>query len=124
LFANLSSFLAVAAAFIQLHAFFIFAGLPLLMLSSYVVGIQYQRGGLWRVFIIVAIPAAVLDVVLNYTLFVVYMLDFPEKGEYTFSKRLKRLNTQYGPRGAVARGISYILNVFAPDGAHISNGPQ
>lgn len=56
----------------------------------------------------------ILDVFANYTELVILTLDSPEEGEWTFSKRLKRL--QYGNRWQ--RFISAIiipyLNYFQP----------
>jgi hypothetical protein len=94
---------------------------PLYLLGLYIAYIQYERGGLWcacKVFAIVGFP---LDVVLNYTYFALLTLDFPKHGEWTFSKRLERLQYDYDWRGDVARYIAGILDAIAPSGKHIKD---
>ena len=106
--------------------------LPLLMLVLYAIGIQYQRESLpqWLrdVCLGVASLALVLDVLLNWTLFSLYLWELPRwkdgeiKPEYTFSDRLERLVLTNGWRGAVARPIALMLNWIAPPGhPHIHN---
>lgn len=97
---------------------------PLLILLVlwllYVVGIQYQRGGWWRVCVVAAVPAVVLNVALNYTLLALLLWDWPRKGERTFSQRLERLVLDPGWRGVVAWYVArYLLDPFDPDGFHI-----
>jgi len=93
--------------------------IPLLWVL-YAIGIQYQRGGWWRVCLVAALPAVVLNVVLNYTLLALITWDFPRKGEYTFSQRLARLVNSVGWRGVAAWFISrFLLDPFDPDGLHI-----
>ena len=96
----------------------ILGSVPLLMLL-YIVGIQYERGGVWRVVYPVTLVAFLLDVLLNYTALAVITMDFPQRGEYTFSKRLKRLRTVSGWRGVLANNVAFCLNFFAPDGKHV-----
>ena len=93
--------------------------IPLLWVL-FVIGIQYQRGGWWRVCLVAALPALVLNVLLNYTLLALISWDWPRKGEYTFSKRLERLVLAPGWRGIAAWAIAtYLLDRFDPDGVHI-----
>lgn len=66
------------------------------------------------------VAALLLDVALNYTLFCVYLMDRPQAGEYTLSKRLPRLNKQQNLRGRVARAVTWLLNTLAADGQHIA----
>lgn len=93
--------------------------LPLLWML-YALGIQYQRGGWWRLCLVAAVPALVLNVVLNYTVLALLTWDWPRKGEYTFSKRLERLVGAPGVRGLLAWYIArHLLDPFDPDGVHI-----
>ena len=98
--------------------------LPLLMLVLYAVGIQYQRESLpqWLRDVCsgVAVFGLVLDVLLNWTLFSLYLWELPRWGkgqpkpEYTFSDRLERLWSDATWRGKVARPIALLLNWIAP----------
>ena len=91
-----------------------------LMWALYIIGIQYLRGGWWRVLVPVAALALALDLVLNYTLFAVLMLAWPREGVYTFSRRLSRLKRATGWRKAVAVYVSeYLLDPFDPSGRHV-----
>lgn len=74
---------------------------PMSMLIWYAIGIQYERGGLWRV-------------LLPYTLFQLYFWEIAPKGEFTISMRLGRLIEDPGWRGAVSRWLAVILNWLAP----------
>lgn len=77
----------------------------------YIVAINYERGGWWRILVPLAIRAVVLDIALNYTLFSLGMWDRPRDGEYTMSKHLERLVTWQNRRGAVARYVcKYFVN--------------
>lgn len=86
----------------------------------YAVGIQYLRGGWWRFLVPITVVAAVLDVLLNYSLFAAMTLDWPRRGELTFSQRLNRLVTNADWRGRAARWTAkYMLDWIAPGGRHI-----
>ena len=92
----------------------------MVMWALYIVGVQYTRGGWWRVVAPVTVIALVLDAVLNYTLFALLTLDWPRSTEYTFSERLSRLIHYDDWRGTLARGIaSHMLDPFDPTGKHI-----
>lgn len=96
--------------------------LPVLMLVAYAIGIQYERGGWWRVFWIVAGPATVLDFVLAHTLFAIYIQDCPRKGEWLFSQQLGRLvRKEYENDwcGTAALVIARVLNWLAPSSKHV-----
>lgn len=54
--------------------------IPLLWVL-YVIGIQYQRGGWWRVCLVAALPAIVLNVVMNFTVLALITWDWPRKGD-------------------------------------------
>jgi len=90
-----------------------------LLLPLYAIAIQYERGGGWRVCYVVAVPALLLDVLLNYTELALMTLDRPRWGEWTFSTRLKRLKRAAGWRGNVGRYVSLVLDVIAPSGKHV-----
>ena len=86
----------------------------------YVVGIQDQRGGWWRLLIVVAVPALLLNVVANFTVLALLTWDWPRKGEWTFSQRLERLVNAPGWRGLLAWFVArWLLDPFDPDGIHI-----
>lgn len=87
----------------------------------YFIGIQYERGGWWNLCIPVVIIALILDVILNYTEWVVMLGQLPNKNEFTISKRLKTLRDSYenGWRNKFARFVSRVLDATAPSGKHI-----
>lgn len=89
------------------------------LLPLYFVAIQFERGGWWRVCYLVVVPALVLDVILNYTELAILTLDFPQRGEWTFSTRLKRLKSDPTWRGVVGRYIARVLDAIAPSGKHV-----
>lgn len=92
----------------------------LMLWPLYIVGIQYERGGWWRLVLPITCLAFILDVVLNYTELAFLTWDWPQKGEYTFSQRLARLLLDAGRRGTMARFIEhYMLGPFDPDGFHV-----
>jgi len=98
--------------------------LPALWLL-YVIGIQYQRGGWWRLCLVAAVPALLLSVVANYSLLAILTWDWPRNGEYTFSQRLARLVDAPGWRGVLAWPIArWLLDPFDPDGVHIKSKPR
>jgi hypothetical protein len=77
----------------------------------YIVAINYERGGWWRLLVPLAIKTAVLDIALNYTLFALFMCDKPRKGEKTMSQHLERLVYWKNRRGAFCRFIAkYLIN--------------
>lgn len=84
------------------------------LLFLYSVGIQYQRGGLFKPLGVLLIPGFLLDLALNYTTLAALTWDWPRAGEFTFSKRLYRLQSNADWRGAVARPICLVLNKIAP----------
>lgn len=97
-----------------------FSSSVLLMWSLYVVGVQYKRGGLWGAVLPITVIALVFDVICNYTLFALCTLDWPRRGEYTFSERLNRLVHLDDWRGALARAVAqFMLDPFDPSGRHI-----
>jgi hypothetical protein len=111
----------LALAFLLSPQWLLFAPVwvPLLLLTLYAVGIQYERGGNWRVLVPLAYDAAALDILLNYTLFALYFLDRPRHGEITLSQRLPRLNLLAGWQGTVARALTVVLDRLDPSGQHV-----
>lgn len=95
--------------------------LPIALLwLLYVVGIQAQRGGWWRLLYPVTLTALLLDWALNYTLLAVLMWDWPRAGERTFSQRVERLIRGTGWRREFAAWIAItLLDPFDPGGSHI-----
>lgn len=93
--------------------------LTLMLWLLYTPAIQYQRGGFWLLFAPFAIAAFLVDVLANYTELALLMWDFPRPGEYTFSNRLYRLQSNQDWRGVPARYIVRVLNAIAPSGIHI-----
>ena len=92
----------------------------LILWPLYIIGIQAERGGWWRVITPITLVAAVLDIALNYTELTVLTWDRPRHGEYTFSVRLERLQRRGDWRGTIARFIEkYMLGPFDPDGYHV-----
>jgi hypothetical protein len=85
----------------------------------YIIGIQYERGGWWRLVAPVTVMFLMLNVLLNYTLLALITWDLPRRGETTFSRRLKRLQFDLGWRGKLALAIKPVLDRFDPDGVHI-----
>ena len=94
--------------------------MSLILALGYPLGIQYERGGLWWiVFPFVTVPLWIIDIAANYTELALLTLDFPQKGEYTFSKRLKRLKYDRTWRGYYCAYVIVYLNHFAPNGKHV-----
>lgn len=91
-----------------------------LLAILYAVGIQFRRGGWWYLILPVTLVALVVDVIANYTTLALLTQDFPRKGEWTFSTRLKRLCAEapLADRG-LYREIVYKLNRIDPTGCHI-----
>lgn len=93
--------------------------MSLLLALLFPIAIQYERGGLWRLVAPVTFVAVLLDIAANYTELALLTWDFPQKKEYLFSKRLKRLIHNEDWRGSVARAIAKPLDFFDPSGKHI-----
>lgn len=93
--------------------------LPLALAPAFLLGIQYERKGGWRVLFPVYACAGLLSAYLNYTTFALLLWDLPRKGENTFSQRCERLVFDEGWRGAVARLVAAFTNRFDPTSPHI-----
>ena len=92
----------------------------------FIVAINYERGGWWRLLVPMAIRAGLFDVALNYTLFALLMGDRPAPGEYTISKHMERLVSWPNRRGAVCRfAAKYFINPWDKvGGPHIPIPPD
>jgi len=75
--------------------------------------IQYQNG--WRWVYPLAIVTLMVDVIANYTCLAVLTLDWPMRGEHTFSQRLSRLRFDFGWRGKLVAPIIKYLNWVHPN---------
>ena len=86
--------------------------ISLLTLLLYPLAIQYRKG--WSIVYPLSLIVLLLDILANYTELVIITQDFPKEGEYTFSKRLERL--QYGTpwQQFVASLVIPYLNYFDP----------
>ena len=91
--------------------------MSVLLALLYPLAVQYERGGWWRLVAPVTIVTLVLDVIANYTELAVLTWDFPQRNEYTFSTRLKRLKFDYGWRGKLVTPVIRYLNHF--DNGHV-----
>ena len=74
----------------------------------------------WILTFPLVISAITLDIALNYTVFALLTWDFPKKGEYTFSQRLKRLANGGGWKQAAARWLAKtLLDPYDPTSDHL-----
>lgn len=77
----------------------------------FIVAINFERGGWWRLLVPLAIKAGALDIALNYTTFRWLMNSRPGPGEHTISKHMERLVTWQNRRGAFCRYTAkYFIN--------------
>lgn len=84
--------------------------LSLLLLLLYPLAIQYEVRQ-WRIrYLYYAV--GLIDVIANYTELALLTGDFPRKGEYTFSQRLRRLQYGNAYHRLWARAIIPYLNFF------------
>jgi hypothetical protein len=93
--------------------------MSLLLILFYCIGIQYERGGWWKLCLPIALVGLVIDVIANHTELAIITRDFPKRGEWTFSKRLARLQKNTNWRGDFARYVGGCLDKIAPSGIHI-----
>lgn len=93
--------------------------LPLILLAVYPAAIQFERGGKWRWLFWLYYPAGLLDVLLNYTVLALYTWDRPLAGEFTFSRRLRRLQYRTDWRRWFVVVLKPYLDYFDPKGVHI-----
>ena len=92
------------------------AALALLVL--YAVGVQYERGGPWRVLFPLAMLVLLASWLINQTVGrVIY--GKPATWRETFTKHTARTLAQPGWRGRIARLVAAVLNFFAHDERHV-----
>jgi hypothetical protein len=103
---------------------------PLILMALYPIAIQYERGGYWQVFYLIAIPALIVDFVANVIPLSIIFWERPfhfsptlYRTEMTFSDRLERLVTFSNWKGSTSRFIAKTLNTIAPSKVHIRNYP-
>ncbi len=97
-----------------------FVYLPMFLAAGYVLAIQYERGGWWRLLLPFTLVVAIVDVWLNFTTFALYLASAPGRKEVTFSQHLERLVHDPGWRGLIARPIARYTNLFDPTPPHIA----
>lgn len=88
-------------------------------LFTYPAVIQYRRGGWHKLWAIPALLVFLLDVLANYTEWVV-IFGWPRKQDYTISKRLDwmEVNDPFPSRRELARMVNVFLDACEPDGKH------
>jgi hypothetical protein len=100
-----------------------FASLPVALALLFPFAIQYKRPGLREPWLflayVVAGIATVIDIIANYTTLALLLWDWPQAGEFTFSKRLVRLKGRADWKGDIARDIAVILNRIDPLHDHV-----
>lgn len=94
---------------------------PASLLGAYLVyciGVQYERGGWWRLLAPVAIAALLASWFINHTLGRL-LYGRPNGWRDTFSKHTARRRLDLGWRGRFARLVAAVLNFPAHDEKHI-----
>ena len=100
-------------------ALYLVLHLPFLAIC-YVLWIQHERGGVWKLCHVFGILGYLPDVVANHTTFAFLFWRKPESGAWTFSQQLGNLVQDDGWRGVLARRIAAVLDRIAPSGKHIT----
>ena len=90
----------------------------LLLALLYPLAIQYKTRN-WRWLAPLTLFTLVLDVASNYTDLALLTVDFPRKGEYTFSQRLVRLQSGNRWQRFVSKVTIPYLNFFDPGHAPV-----
>lgn len=93
--------------------------MTILLALLYPMAVQYERGGWWRLVAPLTLLALVVDVIANYTELALLTWDFPQKEEWTFSKRIPRLLQKNDWRASLLCPVVDFLDTLAPDGRHI-----
>jgi len=88
--------------------------MTIILMLLYPIAVQAERGGWWLLVTPITFMALVVDVWCNYTELALITWDFPAKGEWTFSTRLRRLQYYPGWRGSFARVCRDYCNFFDP----------
>jgi len=91
--------------------------ISILLMLIYPLAIQYERKGLCIILLPLYIIAGFLSFLANHTeMSLIY--GWPRKGEWTLSKRLRRLSYLSGWRGTLAFWMANYTDKFDPDGYH------
>lgn len=90
-----------------------------IVMFGYPIVIQYKRGGLWWFLAIPGIFIWLLDVIANYTEWVL-VFGWPKKKDITITNRLKSMAIEdvFESRRLFAKGILTVLDACEPDGKH------
>lgn len=88
------------------------------MLAIYAIGVQYERGGAWKLVFPVTLLALLMSWALNQTLGRL-LYGTPASWRETFSKHTERTTHLMSWRGRVARLMAAVLNFFSHDELHI-----
>lgn len=85
----------------------------------YPIAIQFKKGGWWRTLTPLTLLVAMTDVIANYTE-VALVFGFPEKGDYTITRRMRRMEESdpLESRRAFAKMINTFLHACEADGEH------
>lgn len=89
------------------------------MLIWYAIGVQVERGGLWKLLAPFTFAGFLFDVLCQYTSAQLWFWEIAPLKELTISTRIGRLMESKTWGGAVARFLAPILNRIAPSGKHI-----
>lgn len=89
------------------------------MLAWYVVGIQYERGGVFVLLAPFTFLGFIYDRILQRTYARLWFWEIEPDEEFTITMRLVRLVKTTGWRGDWARFLAKILNFFAPNHNHV-----
>jgi len=85
---------------------------------AYPVGIQFKRGGVWMALAPFAALIWLIDVIANYTE-VALVFDWPERGDYTITARVRRMKSSpLESRRELAKLMQIYLDACEPDGRH------
>lgn len=104
-----------------IYAAYSVVSMPFFMACLFPLCIQIMRGGVWYLLAPIVMVFGIVDIMANYSILALLMMDIPQRGEWTFSRRLERLCLRSDWRGSISRRISYGLNAFTPDYKHIEN---
>jgi len=85
---------------------------------AYPAAIQFKRGGAWVVLAPFAAFVWLIDVIANYTE-VALVFDWPERGDYTITARVRRMKSSpLESRRELAKLMQIYLDACEPDGRH------
>lgn len=91
--------------------------MSILLALLFPLAIQYERGGWWKLLLVIGIPCYLVDLVAARTDFALLMWRWPRPEERTVSQALRTIVKDPGWRGVFARGIARYVNLF--DRGHV-----